>query len=126
MMIDPSTTNFIFALSSLIAAATGMASLIQNFFLNRKADHNAKISQSNNDAISAVATQVTAVDVKVDTVAEQTNGHMTTLLAAVAPIDPALATAAAVKIVETAERAAEKLKATAETATNETKKDCSK
>jgi len=94
----------------MIAAITGMASLIQNFFLNRKADHNAKISQSNNEAIGAVATQVTAVDVKVDTVAEQTNGHMTTLLAAVAPIDPALATAAAVKLVETAEKAAEQVK----------------
>jgi len=111
MIIDlPSATNFIFAVSSMIAAITGMASLIQNFFLNRKADHNAKISQSNNEAIGAVATQVTAVDVKVDTVAEQTNGHMTTLLAAVAPIDPALATAAAVKLVETAEKAAEQVK----------------
>jgi hypothetical protein len=116
-MIDvPTISNLIFALSSLIAAGTGLASVVQNYFLNKKAQNNARISEGNSTAINAVATKVTAVDVKVDAVTEQTNGHMTSLIAAVSPVDPTTAAAAAAKIIETAERVAERLKETSETA----------
>lgn len=113
-LIDPNTiANLILALSSLIAAGTGVAGMIQNYFLSKRGANNTRLAEKNSNAISAVATQVTAVDVKVDAVTEQTNGHMTSLIAALAPVDPAAATSAALKIVESAERVAEKLKETA-------------
>jgi hypothetical protein len=98
------------SLAALIAAITGLLTVVQNtiafYQVRRESKKNRDISVSNNAAIAAV-------DVKVDAVAEQTNGHMTSLIAAVAPVDPTLATKAALKIVETADRAAEKLKAAA-------------
>lgn len=106
--------QYIGALAALFAAAGTFLNAVQNVIsyhqVRRESLSNREISTSNNTAISQVATQVSAVNIKVDAVAENTNGHMSTLLAAVAPIDPALATAAALKIVETAEKAAEKLK----------------
>jgi len=110
------------SLAALIAAITGLISVVQGavsyYQISRESRKNRAISVSNNEAIAAV-------DVKVEAVQEQTNGHMTTLLAAVAPIDPALATEAALKIVETADRAAEKLKAVAaeKETENSSKKD---
>lgn len=92
------------AIAAIIAALTGLLGAIQNMLVsrqvNRVADRNAAISQTNTAAISAVSDKVTEVDVKVAAVAEQTNGHMTTLIAA----------ATADKSVEAAGILAEKLK----------------
>ena len=83
---------------------------VQNFMIQAAARAEAIKSR---DRGAVLSRQLTAVDTKVESVAEQTNGHMTQLIAAVAPVDPVMATAAALKIVETAEKAAEKLKQTA-------------
>lgn len=99
------------ALAGLIAALTGLISVVQNsisfYQVRREALKNRIVSEGNQAAIAAV-------DVKVDNVVEQTNGHMTTLIAAVAPVDPALATATAIKIEQSATLTADKLRKVAD------------
>lgn len=99
------------AISSLVAAIgtllNGRAALV-----NREVgERSVAASMANSAAIGLVANQVAAVDVKVDGVTEQTNGHLTTLIATVAAIDPAAAEEAAAKIVHVAEKTAAKLAA---------------
>jgi hypothetical protein len=105
-MFDPTFTNLIFAISSLIAALTGAVSVGQNAWMLYRNNKEAIASKGRGDGIAA---QITRVDTKVEAVAENTNGHMTTLIAAVAPVDPALAVATMVKIQTVAETVREKL-----------------
>lgn len=102
MIPDATTVQFIGALAALIAALTGLIGAVQNWLSYRQGARNASISRSNNVAIAEVGA-------KVDGVSEQTNGHMTSLIAAVAPIDVGLAAASMVKLQAAKDNVQEKL-----------------
>lgn len=105
--MDASTLG---AIAAIIAALTGLLNAVQNIIsyrqVERTSGRNADISRDNKAAIAAVG-------VKVEGVAEQTNGHLGTLIAAVAPTNPGLATAAAVQIEQNAALVADRLRKTA-------------
>lgn len=107
-MTDPATLG---AIAAIISAAGVFVNALQNLWIQYDARKEARESKQRGLAISA---QVSAVDTKVEGVAENTNGHMTTLIAAVAPADPALAITTMAKFQAVAETVREKLEKGAE------------
>lgn len=108
LLHDPA---LITAYAALIGAFAAVIGAFGTLWVGLSTLGNRKIGERAIAASVANSAAIKAVDTKVEAVAEQTNGHMTSLIAAVAPIDPGLATAAAVTIVKNAETVAEKLKA---------------
>ncbi len=89
----------------LIAIAAVMASIVG--VLNYRETR--RNGQASSKGRAEIKEAVRIVDVKADGMLEQTNGHLTQLIAAVVPLDPKAAEIAAKKIEETAEKVAARL-----------------
>lgn len=112
MFTDPALVS---AYASLIGATAGVISALGMVWVGIATLGNRSIGRASLLASQANASAIKVVDVKVDQVTEQTNGHMTKLIDAALPNDPGLAASAAAKIEETAARVARELKAAQET-----------
>lgn len=109
-MLDAAVLNMVvnaaFALAALTTAGVG----VLNYLETRRNGRAALAGRAAiTDKVQGVSKQVAAVDIKADGMLEQTNGHLTQLIAAVRPLDPEAAEVAAKKIEDTAEKVALKL-----------------
>ena len=91
---------------AMVAAIGVVINAVQNFMqmVFARAESKRSIARG-----AVVDNQLSRVNTKVDAVMENTNGHMTTLIAAVAPFDPELAAASFMNIQAVAEAVKVKL-----------------
>lgn len=111
MFTDPAMVS---AVASLVGAGAAVLAAFGTLLVGIATLGNRTIGRASLLASQENSAAIKVVDVKVNQVTEQTNGHMTSLIAAALPVDPGLAIAAAAKLEETAARVARELSAAKE------------